>query len=137
MISWSSVLLADLARAAGPDALNPLAARPPHHSAMAKRLIFLCMSGAPPSQVDLFDPKPALARHRGKPLPFEQPRPVLTRTTNILQSPFKFQRHGQSGAEVGELLPHVAGCVDDLCMIRSVVADYIAHSSGVGWPHSR
>jgi hypothetical protein len=119
-------LLADEARAAA-DALNPLALRPPHHGAKARRLIFLFMSGGP-SHVDLFDPKPRLDRDDGKPLPFAQPHLVRTRTTNLLRSPFKFRKHGHSGIEVSELLPHTASCVDDMCVVRSVVADNINHN---------
>jgi hypothetical protein len=120
-------LLADEARAAGGDPANPLAVREPHYPARAKRLIFLFMSGGP-SHVDLFDPKPALVRLNGKPLPFEQPKLVRTRTTNLLQSPFKFKKHGQSGIEVSDLFPQVASRVDDLCVIRSMVADNINHN---------
>jgi hypothetical protein len=122
-------LLADqaTASAAPPDELNPLAVRPPHYPAKAKRLIFLFMSGGP-SHVDLFDPKPRLDRDNGKPLPFEQPKLVRTRTTNLLRSPFKFRKHGHSGIEVSELLPHTASCIDDICVVRSVVADNINHN---------
>src|ERR1700730_15000031 len=62
---------------------DPLAARQPHHAARAKRVIFLFMSGGP-SHVDTFDPKPRLNRDNGKPLPFEQPHLVRTKTVNIL-----------------------------------------------------
>jgi len=85
------------------------------------------MSGGP-SHVDTFDPKPRLQRDNGKPLPFEQPKLVRTRTVNLLQSPFKFQKHGQSGIEVSELFPHIARCIDDICVIRSMVADNINHN---------
>lgn len=106
---------------------NPLAVRMPHFPAKAKRVIFLFMSGGP-SQVDLFDPKPMLAEMSGKPLPFEQPKLVRTKTTNLLPSPFKFKKHGQAGIDVSELFPHVAGCADDLCVVRSMVADNINHN---------
>jgi hypothetical protein len=118
-------LLADEARATVPA--DPLALRPPHYPARAKRLIFLFMSGGP-SHVDTFDPKPRLEKDNGKPLPFAQPKLVRTRTTNILPSPFKFKKYGHSGIEVSELFPHVAGCVDRLCVIRSMVADNINHN---------
>jgi len=78
--------------------------------------------------VDLFDPKPKLADFVGKPLPFEQPKLVRTRTVNSLPSPFKFKKHGKAGIEVSELFPTVASCVDDLCVIRSMVADNINHN---------
>jgi hypothetical protein len=106
---------------------DPLAVRQPHHRARAKRVIFLFMSGGP-SHVDTFDPKPRLVRDNGKPLPFEKPKLERTRTGCLLQSPFKFKKCGQSGIEVSELFPHVGACVDDLCIIRSVVADNINHN---------
>src|SRR3954463_16456723 len=106
---------------------NPLAVVPPHYAAKAKRVIFLFMSGRP-SPVDLFAPKPKLAEYAGKPLPFEQPKLVRTQTVNCLPSPWKFSKHGQCGTEVSELLPHTAACVDDMCVIRSVVADNINHN---------
>jgi hypothetical protein len=106
---------------------DPLAPRPPHFPAKAKRVIFLFMSGGP-SHVDLFDPKPRLIADQGKPLPFAKPKLERTRTGNLLGSPWKFARHGESGIEVSELLPHIAGCVDDLCVIRSMVADNINHN---------
>jgi hypothetical protein len=119
-------LLAAEARADAPPA-NPLALKAPPYPAKAKRVIFLFMSGGP-SHVDTFDPKPALDRHNGKPLPFEMPKLVRTKTGNLLRSPFKFKKHGQAGIEVSELFPNVASCVDDLCLIRSMVADNINHN---------
>lgn len=114
------------ARADGGKA-NPLAVKLPMHAARAKRVIFLFMSGGP-SHVDTFDPKPMLERDNGKPLPFAMPHLVRTKTGNLLQSPFKFRKHGQSGTEVSELFPNVAACVDDICVIRSMVADNINHN---------
>jgi hypothetical protein len=106
---------------------NPLAVKQPPFPAKAKRVIFLFMSGGP-SHVDLFDPKPRLADLHGQPLPFEKPKLERTKTGNLLASPWKFARHGQSGLEVSELLPKIAGCADDLCVIRSMVADNINHN---------
>lgn len=124
-----SGLLADQTRAAAipTAAQSPLAVKPPMFAPRAKRVIFLFMSGGP-SHVDLFDPKPRLAADNGKPLPFEKPNLERTKTGNLLASPFRFSKHGQSGIEVSELFPHVAGCVDDLCVIRSMVADNINHN---------
>jgi hypothetical protein len=113
-------------RAVGEDA-DPLAVRPPHFAPKAKRVIFLFMSGGP-SHVDLFDPKPRLITDQGKPLPFEKPKLERTRTGNLLASPWRFEKHGESGIEISELLPNLAGCVDDLCVIRSMVADNINHN---------
>jgi hypothetical protein len=90
-------------------------------------VIFLYMPGGP-SHVDLFDPKPRLATDNGKPLPFEKPKLERTKTGNLLASPWKFQKHGQSGVEVSELLPRVASCIDDICVIRSMYADNINHT---------
>src|SRR6266496_2162423 len=120
-------LLAEQSRAMSDHVMDPLAVRQPHHAAKAKRLIFLFMSGGP-SHVDLFDPKPKLAEYAGKPLPFEQPKLVRTRTVNCLPSPFKFRKHGQSGIDVSELFPNLASCVDDLCVLRGMVADNINHN---------
>jgi hypothetical protein len=120
-------VLADEVRANPVAADNPLAVKAPHYPARAKRLLFLFMSGGP-SHVDTFDPKPRLDRDNGKPLPFEQPKLVRTRTTNVLRSPFKFHKHGQSGIEVSELFPNVARHIDDICVIRSMVADNINHN---------
>src|SRR5258706_8338106 len=112
---------------AGAADSNPLTVRPPQFPAKAKRVIFLFMSGGP-SHVDTFDPKPRLLADMGKPLPFEKPKLERTKTGNLLGSPWKFQKHGQSGTEVSELFPHISGCVDDLCVIRSMVADNINHN---------
>jgi hypothetical protein len=97
------------------------------YPARAKRVIFLFMSGGP-SHVDLFDPKPMLARDSGKPLPFPMPALMRTRTGSMLGSPWKFSRRGQGGIEVSELFPHVGACMDDICLIRSMVADNINHN---------
>ncbi len=106
---------------------SPLALRPSLYAAKAKRVIFLFMSGGP-SHVDLLDPKPLLTRDSGKPLPFPMPALMRTKTGNLLGSPWKFQKHGQCGTEVSELMPHLSGCVDDICLIRSMVADNINHN---------
>jgi len=108
---------------------NPLAVRDPGHGiiARANRCVFLYMPGGP-SQIDTFDPKPRVTQDTGKPLPFRMPDLVRTRTGNLLGSPWKFQKHGQSGLEISELFPHLARHSDDLCVIRSMVADNINHT---------
>jgi hypothetical protein len=93
----------------------------------AKRVIFLFMSGGP-SHVDTFDPKPRLLAEMGQPLPFSKGSLERTKTGNLLGSPWTFQKHGQSGIEMSELFPKLAGCADDLCVIRSMVADNINHN---------
>ena len=109
------------------DPADPMAVRPPMYPARAKRVIFLFMSGGP-SHVDLFDPKPRLARDNGKPLPFAMPHLERTRTGNLLQSPFKFAKYGRAGMDISNLLPNLAKRADDLCVIRSMVADNINHN---------
>ncbi len=109
---------------------DPLAPRAPHFPARAKRVIFLFMHGGP-SQVDTFDHKPLLERDDGKPLPFPKPRVVSSETGNLLRSPFKFRRHGQSGAWVSDLFPHVAGCADDLCFIHSMYGSNSRHGGAL------
>ncbi|HWC88402.1 MAG TPA: DUF1501 domain-containing protein, partial [Pirellulales bacterium] len=105
---------------------SPLAPKAPHFAPRAKRAIFLFMPGGP-SQVDTFDPKPRLTRDHG------QPAPHLYRgqQRKLMASPFKFQKHGQAGIEVSEIFPHLARRVDDLCLIRSMVADDLNHPGGV------
>src|SRR2546427_9375967 len=129
LLALTDLLAAEEKQAAvGPDrAANPYVVRAPHFAPRAKRAIFLYMPGGP-SHVDLFDPKPRLAADNGKPLPFEKPKLERTKTGNLLASPWKFSRHGQSGIEVSELLPGMGSCIDDICVIRSMMADNINHS---------
>lgn len=124
---FGMLALADALRADEDRAARPFAVRAPHHAPRAKRVIFLYMPGGP-SHVDLFDPKPQLDVDAGKPLPFEKPKLERVQTGNLLPSPWKFAKHGQSGTDVSELLPHLASCVDDLCVIRSMHADNINHT---------
>src|SRR3954452_18742946 len=92
-------------------AVNPLAPRTPHFAPRAKRLIHLFMNGGP-SQVDTFDPKPALTRFAGQRPPAANLR-TERRTGNLMPSPFPFRRAGQSGLEVSSIFPKVAECIDD------------------------
>src|SRR5690349_3304713 len=112
-LGLASVLSGEgLLQAATGGAANPLAPKAPHFPPRAKRVIFLFMNGGP-SQVDTFDPKPALAKYAG------QSKDGTTRQQaagKLMPSPFKFQKYGQSGIEVSELYPHVAGCIDDICV---------------------
>ena len=124
-----SALLAEEASAAPVD---PLAPRPPHFAPRTKRVIMLFMFGGP-SHIDTFDPKTTLTRDNGKPLPFNAPRVVSfpQRMGNLVGSPFKFKQHGESGAWVSEVFPHVAGQVDDLCIIRSMHCTNPRHGGAV------
>ncbi|MGH9803180.1 MAG: DUF1501 domain-containing protein, partial [Blastocatellia bacterium] len=87
------------------NSTNPLAPKQPHFPAKAKRVIHLFMNGGP-SHVDTFDPKPMLDKYDGKPLPIHLK--TERKTGAGFASPFKFQKHGQSGTEVSELFPNVA-----------------------------
>src|SRR5256884_6813113 len=104
---------------------SPLAPRAPHFPARAKRVIHIFANGGP-SHVDTFDPKPALARLHGKPLPMDNLK-TERKTGTAFQSPFKFQKYGQSGIEVSELFPKVAEHIDDMAIIRSMQADVPNH----------
>lgn len=109
---------------------NPLAPRAPLFPARARRVIFLFMHGGP-SQVDTFDFKPLLERDHGKPLPFPKPRVFSSQTGTLLKSPWKFHQHGQSGAWVSELFPHVAQRVDDLCFLKGLHGSNSRHGGAL------
>jgi len=126
-LSASAARAADAA--AGPalagDTISPLAPRFGHFPGKAKRVIHFFLNGGP-SHVDTFDPKPALEKYAGKPLPTPNLK-TERRTGAAMPSPYKFKKHGQSGIEVSEIFPHVAQCVDDLCVVRSMQADVPNH----------
>src|SRR5262249_1536289 len=111
--------------------LQPLAERPGHHRARASSVIFLYMDGGP-SQVDTFDPKPRLDREDGQPIKMKAPPTQFIAhdvAPKVLRSPWKFRRHGQSGIDISELFPHIARCADDLCVVRSMVANFTEHAT--------
>jgi hypothetical protein len=109
-----------------PVSKNPLAPKPPHFQARAKRVIFLFMNGGP-SHVDTFDPKPALVKFQG------QAPPESTSTTDrkprgtLMPSPFQTKKYGQSGIELTDLFPEVGNCIDDICVLRSLHTDNPNH----------
>jgi len=121
-------LLGESALGAGPvenhNANNPLLPRKPPMKARAKRVIFLFMNGGP-SQVDTFDPKPALQKYAGQPIPLHLP--TERKTGAAFPSAYSFKKHGQSGIEVSEIFPNVANHVDDMVVIRSMNADVPNH----------
>ncbi|MCC6418698.1 MAG: DUF1501 domain-containing protein [Gemmataceae bacterium] len=124
------LLARDAAAAPSSPPADPLAPRPPHFPARAKRVIFLFMKGGP-SHVDTFDPKPLLQRDHGRPYPFARPRVTFARTGNLLASPWRFRKYGRSGIAVSELFPHVARCVDDLCLLHSLHGTNPAHGGAL------
>src|SRR5205823_9871242 len=118
-------------RAAAAVQAGPLAVKKPHFRPRAKRVIHLFMAGAP-SQLDLFDYKPALAKLEGKPLPpsvIGNQRYAFIRTDAAVMGPrFKFARYGRCGAELSEVVPYLAQVVDDVCLVKSVRTDQFNHA---------
>lgn len=110
------------------DPLNP---RAPHYAPKAKRVIYMFMEGAP-SQLDLFDYKPKLVQLNMKPVPEEMIKgerfAFIKGVPKILGTPYKFIKHGQSGMELSELLPHLGEVADDITLIRSMVTDAFNHA---------
>ncbi len=117
--------------------LNPLAAKPPHFPGKAKSVIFLFMVGAP-SQMDTFDPKPALKKYEGQALPesLRVTSQFSDGTTPVLSSPWEFKHYGQSGMPVSSLFPNVAQCVDDICFVRSFYTESAVHAPAMYQVHS-
>ena len=97
---------------------NPLAPKPPMFRPRAKRIIHLFMNGGP-SQVDTFDPKPSLTKYDGQRPPGADLK-TERKTGGLMKSPFRFDRHGESGLEISEIFPQLSTCADDLCVIRSM-----------------
>lgn len=131
-----TLALADLMNAAStstPAATDPLLPRPTHYKPKAKRVIFLFQEGAP-SQMDLFDPKPALQKWHGQPLPPSMTKDLklafIKPTAKVLASPRKFAPCGQSGMMLSDLLPHTSKHADDICLIRSMHSDAFNHHPG-------
>jgi hypothetical protein len=133
-VGMGTLAMAHLAgiRADAADApADPLAPRAPHFAAKAKRVIFLFMAGAP-SQLELFDNKPQLAKFSGTLPPADLLKDYKTAFINpnskLLGSRFKFQRFGQSGAELSELLPNLGRIVDDVAIVKTMHTDAFNHA---------
>lgn len=117
---------------------DPLAPKPPHHPPRAKRVIFLWMQGGP-SQIDLFDYKPQLAKLDGEALPYSMPsnRAMPGVAYSKLMGPIaEFAPAGQSGMQVSDLLPHLSQHVDDICLLKAMEADSEAHAPAVRQLHT-
>src|SRR5262245_36357952 len=110
---------------------DPLAPKQPHHTAKAKRVIYLFMAGAP-SHLELFDYKPDLAKHDGTLPPAELLKnyraAFINPNSKLLGPKFKFGKHGKNGAEISELLPKFAEIVDDVTIVKSMVTDAFNHA---------
>jgi len=128
-VALSSMLADDLF--AAPSNKDPLAVRQPHFPAKAKNVIFFHMVGAP-SHLDLFENKPKLVEYSGKDCPEEflegQRFAFIRGTPKLLGSEFQFQRHGESGMELSEMLPHLARHADKLCLIKTLHTEHFNHA---------
>ncbi|MEX0716862.1 MAG: DUF1501 domain-containing protein [Planctomycetaceae bacterium] len=137
---FGSLALAGLAaEAASPaqaaESADPLAARLPHHPPRAKRVIFIFMQGGP-SQVDTFDHKPRLEKENGERVRFKVARTRKVTPEKVMQSPWKFARHGECGQWVSDLFPEVARHVDDLCFLQGMHTEGVAHGPATLFLHT-
>lgn len=134
-LAWSAMM----SQAENVASQNTLAQKTPHHRPKAKRIIFLFMSGGP-SHVDSFDPKPILSRENGRMMHFNDPRSVAKTgqgaPQRVMQELWKFRNYGQSGLPVSDLFPHMGKIVDDLCVVRSMVTEGVAHGPATLFLHT-
>jgi hypothetical protein len=132
---FGGLALADLLHASG----NPFAARQPHHTPKAKRVIFIFMQGGP-SHVDSFDYKPRLARDDGRMMSFDDARTFARDRTvtehRVFKNLWPFRRHGESGKLVSSLFPHLAEHVDDCCFLQGMHTEGIAHGPATLFMHT-
>ena len=126
-------LLADGSLAAPGKA--PFAPKQPHHKPRAKHVIFLYMDGGP-SQVDTFDPKPALQAENGKPFKMEIQPTQFDNNGNSLGSPWTFRPGGESGLPVSDLFPRLRDVADELCVIRSMTSEFPEHTNANYFLHT-
>jgi hypothetical protein len=114
---------------------QPSSTREPHFPAKARSVIFLYMDGGP-SQIDSFDPKPRLDLEHGQPPRFRVEPTQFNNNGNVLKSPWRFRRYGQSGIPVSDLFPHTARHVDDLAVVRSMVSSFSEHTNANYFLHT-
>jgi hypothetical protein len=132
-VGLGAAALAELAgsASAAPRPAGPLAPKASHFAAKAKSVIYLFMAGAP-SHLEMFDNKPELARWDGKLPPAELLKgyraAFINPNSKLLGPKFKFARHGQCGAELSELLPHLATVVDEIAIVKSMATDAFNHA---------
>jgi len=144
-LSLGSIALANMlagrGKAQSAEALNqnPLAPKMPMIPAKAKHVIYLHMAGSP-SQLDLFDDKPELRKYNGKPCPDELLKgkrfAFIRGVPNMLGSPFKFQKHGQSGIELSELWQHLPKVIDKVAVLKTVKTDQFNHGPAQLYLHT-
>jgi hypothetical protein len=132
-VGLGSLALQALAQGATTAPVNPLAPKSPHFAPKAKRVIFLFMAGAP-SHLEMFDNKPQLAKFDGTLPPADLLKgyraAFINPNSKLLGPKFSFAKHGQSGAELSELLPHLAKVVDDISIVKSMTTDAFNHAPG-------
>jgi uncharacterized protein (DUF1501 family) len=134
-VALASLLGTDKASAATSrlGTTDPLAPKQPHYKGKAKRVIYIFMAGAP-SQLELFDYKPTLAKYDGKPVPAEvvkgQQYAFIKPDAALYATEFKFAKHGKCGAEISEAFPHLAEIVDDVTIVKSMFTDAFNHAPG-------
>ncbi|HEX2524095.1 MAG TPA: DUF1501 domain-containing protein, partial [Terriglobia bacterium] len=130
-VALASLMNERLLAGAADLAASPLSPKPPHFAPKVKSIIYLFMAGAP-SQLDLLDNKTQLKRFHGQAIPEEIVRgerfAFIKGTPKLLGSPYQFGKHGRAGTEVSELLPHLAGVVDEIAVVRSMVTDAFNHA---------
>ena len=114
---------------------NPLAPASPHYFPKAKSIIFLYMDGGV-SQVDSFDPKPRLKKEDGQPFGMKAEPTQFDNNGNTLANLWEYKQYGESGIPVSDLFPHIGSCVDDLCVIRSMVSNFSEHNAANYFLHT-
>ena len=122
-------------RAFGKTTADDMTPRDPHYRPKARNVIFLYMDGGP-SQVDTFDPKPLLTKENGQAFKMKMEPTQFNDNGNTLGSPWKFNPYGQSGIPVSDLFPHVAQCVDDLAIVRSMTSEFSEHTNANYFLHT-
>ena len=128
-------MLANSGRVVAGPATNPLAPKQPHFAPRAKRVIFLFMQGGP-SHVDTFDPKDRLRKDNGQEFSFRNDRTRRDEKFKLMKSLWDFKQYGECGTWVSDLFPHVGEHVDDLCVIKSMVTEGVAHGPSTLFMHT-
>lgn len=109
--------------------------REPHFPPLATRVIFLYIDGGP-SAMDLFDPKPLLAKEHGQPIKMKVQPTQFDNVGTVLKSPWEFHNHGESGLPLSTLIPHIAKQADDLCIVRSMTSEFSEHTNANYFLHT-
>ena len=131
LLQKNGLLAAPVKPDLGPETEFNLLPKQAHAPGQAKAMISLFMMGGP-SQMDLFDPKPMLTKYDGKNFPGEIKYDNLAQASSkVFGSPWKFEKHGECGMELSELLPHLGKVADDICLIRSMVSGVSNHAQGL------